>query len=156
MGQSSSWSAWGSLLPIWAKLSTGGFFSCVLLGKRTADPERSSQTYFTSIDAVWAKEVPLGVSSIHLIPWGVTPKTPHFGSSMGISSINVYARISFQRSNLQKFLWKAKLQPKSRNNRKCCITFQWYEIDENFQQTAYKKPTSWNRLATSEFVCGTT
>ena len=40
------------------------FFSGDLLGKRTADPERSSPTYYTSIDAVSAKDVPFGVSSI--------------------------------------------------------------------------------------------
>jgi hypothetical protein len=40
--------------------SSHGFFSGDLFGKRTADPERSSPTNYTSIDAVSAKEVPLG------------------------------------------------------------------------------------------------
>jgi hypothetical protein len=54
-------------------------FSGDLLGKRTADPERSSPTYYKSIDAVSAKDVPFGVSSICLIPQGsYPPKTPHF------------------------------------------------------------------------------
>jgi hypothetical protein len=44
------------------------FFSDDLLGKPTADPERSSRTYYTSIVAVSAKDVPFGVSSIRLIP----------------------------------------------------------------------------------------
>jgi hypothetical protein len=34
------------------------FFSGDFSGKPTADPERSSPTYYTSIDAVSAKDVP--------------------------------------------------------------------------------------------------
>jgi hypothetical protein len=41
----------------------------VSLGSHIADAERSSPTYHTSVDAVWAKDVPLGISSIHLNPW---------------------------------------------------------------------------------------
>ena len=63
---------------------------------------------------------------------------------------------SFQWSNLQKFVSKAKLQPNSKHQRKCPITFERYKIDENFQQTTYIKPTPRNRLATFEFVCATT
>jgi hypothetical protein len=60
------------------------FFSRDFSDTRTADPERSRPTYYTSIDAVSAKDVPLGVSSIRLIPWGrYTLKTPHFGDSNG-------------------------------------------------------------------------
>jgi hypothetical protein len=67
---------------------SGRFFSGDFSGKRTADPERSSPTYYTSIDAVPAKEVPFGVSSIRLIPWGsYPPKTPHFGAVNGDSQL---------------------------------------------------------------------
>jgi hypothetical protein len=39
----------------------------------------------------------LGVSSIRLIPWGVIPPKPLIlGTSKGISSLNVYGRISVQ------------------------------------------------------------
>jgi hypothetical protein len=37
----------------------GSFFAGVLLGKRTADPERWSSVYYASIDAVSAKDVHL-------------------------------------------------------------------------------------------------
>jgi hypothetical protein len=57
-------------LPIWVKLSTGGVYSGGLFGKRTADPERSSPIYYALIDAVTTKNVPFGVSTIHLIQWG--------------------------------------------------------------------------------------
>jgi hypothetical protein len=42
-------------------------FSAVLLGTRTADAERSSLTYYTSVDAVWAMVVPFGglINSSH-------------------------------------------------------------------------------------------
>jgi hypothetical protein len=66
------------------------FFSGDFSGKRTADPERSgsSHTYYTSVDAVLAKDLPLRVSSIHLIPWGSYPqKLPVLETSMGISSL---------------------------------------------------------------------
>jgi hypothetical protein len=64
------------------------FFSGDLLGKRTADPERSTPTCYTPIDAVPAKEVPFGVSSIRLIPWGSYPrKTPHFWAPNGDSQL---------------------------------------------------------------------
>jgi hypothetical protein len=55
------------------------FFSGDISGKRTADPERSSPIYYTSIDAVSAKDVPFGelIDTSH--PIGeVSPKTPHF------------------------------------------------------------------------------
>ena len=55
------------------------FFSGDLLGKRTADPERSSPTYYTSIDAVSAKDVPFGglIDTSH--PMGeLSPKNPSF------------------------------------------------------------------------------
>jgi hypothetical protein len=55
------------------------FFSGDLLGKPTADPERSSPTYYTSIDAVSAKDVPFGglIDTSH--PIGeLSPKNPSF------------------------------------------------------------------------------
>jgi hypothetical protein len=52
-------------LLIRVKLSTGADFSGIFLGRLTADAERSSPTYHTSIDAVWAKDVSVGMS--HLI-----------------------------------------------------------------------------------------
>ena len=55
------------------------FFSGVLLGKRTADPEPSSTTCYTSIDAVSAKDVPLGglIDTSHPI-WELFPQNPSF------------------------------------------------------------------------------
>jgi hypothetical protein len=50
---------WSRLL-IWVEFLTGGvfyFFPDDFSGKRTADPERLSPTYYTSIDAVSAKDV---------------------------------------------------------------------------------------------------
>jgi hypothetical protein len=72
---------WGLRLPIWVTLSTGGVFSGVLIGKCTADPECSSPTYYTSIDAVSVKiNVPLeGLDQRYISPHlEVIPKTPHF------------------------------------------------------------------------------
>jgi hypothetical protein len=54
-------------------------FSCDFSGKRTADPKRSSLTYYTSIDAVSAKEVPFVglIDTSH--PIGeLSPKNPSF------------------------------------------------------------------------------
>jgi hypothetical protein len=56
------------------------FFSGDLLGKRTADPERSSPTYYTSIDAVSANDVLFWglIDTSH--PMGSYPrKTPQVG-----------------------------------------------------------------------------
>jgi hypothetical protein len=64
------------------------FFSGDLLGKRTADPARSSPTYYTSIDAVPAKDVPFRrlIDTSH--PMGdLSPKTPHFGAVNGDSQL---------------------------------------------------------------------
>ena len=55
------------------------FFSSDLLGKRTADPERSAPTCYTPIDAVPAKDVPFGglIDTSH--PLGeLFPKNPSF------------------------------------------------------------------------------
>jgi hypothetical protein len=54
-------------------------FSGDLLGKRTADPERSSPTCYTPIDAVPVKDVPFGgiIDTSH--PVGeLFPKNPSF------------------------------------------------------------------------------
>ena len=55
------------------------FFSADLLGKRTADPERSTSTYYTPIDAVPAKDVPFGGLIDMSHPIGeLSPKIPSF------------------------------------------------------------------------------
>jgi hypothetical protein len=57
------------------------FFSSDFSGQPTADLERSSPTYYTSIDAVSAKEVPFGsiIDTSH--PIGeLSRKTAHFGA----------------------------------------------------------------------------
>jgi hypothetical protein len=55
------------------------FFSGDLLSKCTADPERSSPTYYTSIDAVSAKNVPFeGLIDMSHPIGELSPKTPHF------------------------------------------------------------------------------
>jgi hypothetical protein len=78
------------------------FFSGVLFGKRTANPERSSPTYDTSIDAVSAKDVPLVVSSINLISRASYSKTPRLRDKR-ISGLNVYARISAHKKHIETF-----------------------------------------------------
>jgi hypothetical protein len=61
----------------WQRFPFSGDFS----GKRTADPERSSPTYYTSVDAVSTKDVPLG-SHRYVSSYGVDiPKNP---SSWGL------------------------------------------------------------------------
>jgi hypothetical protein len=57
--------------------------------RRTLDPH-----IYTSIDAVWSKDVSFGASSAWRHPWGSNPQTPHLGLGMGISSVNVFHRIS--------------------------------------------------------------
>jgi hypothetical protein len=55
------------------------FFSGDLLGKPIADPERSTPTYFTSIDAVSAKDVPFGGLIDMSHPIGeLSPTNPSF------------------------------------------------------------------------------
>jgi hypothetical protein len=72
------------------------FFSGDFSGKRTADPEHSSSTYYTSINELSAKDVPFGglIDTSHSMG-KLSPKKPLIlGKSMGISSSNVYGRIS--------------------------------------------------------------
>ena len=86
----------GSRFPIWVKLSTGGVFSGVLFSKRTADPKRLSPIYYTSIDAVSAKDVPLGSHRYISSHGELSPKTPHFGVFNG----------DFQHKGLRAYLGK--------------------------------------------------
>jgi hypothetical protein len=77
------------------------FFSGVMLGNCTADTERSSLTYFTSVDAVSARDVPFGglIDTSH--PMGSYRQKPLIlGTSMGIASLNVYGRISAQKKRI--------------------------------------------------------
>jgi hypothetical protein len=102
------------------KLSTGGLFSGDFSGKRTADPERSSHTYYISIDAVSAKDVPVGglIDTPHPME-ELSPKTPHFGTPMGISSLNVYGRISAQKKRMMTTLDSSKCT--SRQDTQCVV-----------------------------------
>jgi hypothetical protein len=50
----------GVAAPYMGEIYGSRSFSGDLLGKRTADPERSSPTCYTSIDAIPAKDVPVG------------------------------------------------------------------------------------------------
>jgi hypothetical protein len=63
-------------------------FSGDLLGKRTADPERSSSTCYTSIDAVPAKEVPFGslIDTSHPVR-ELSPQNPSFWGVNGDSQL---------------------------------------------------------------------
>jgi hypothetical protein len=73
---------------VYGSRSSFFFFSGYFLGKRTADPERSSPTCYTSIDAVPAKDVPFGglIDTSH--PMGsYSPQTPHFGDVNGDSQL---------------------------------------------------------------------
>jgi hypothetical protein len=64
------------------------FFSGDMLGKRTADPERSSPTNYTSIDAASAKDVPFVCLIDTSYPMGSYPrKTPNFGAVNGDSQL---------------------------------------------------------------------
>jgi hypothetical protein len=79
------------------KLSAGRvflFFSDGFSGKRTADPERSIPTYYASMDAVLAKDMPMAglIDTSHLMGELTPKKTLIAGSPMWISSLNVYAR----------------------------------------------------------------
>jgi len=61
----------------------GVFFSGDLLGKRTAESERSSPTYYTSIDAVSAKDVPFGGLIDMSQPIGeLSPQNPSFSGRL--------------------------------------------------------------------------
>jgi hypothetical protein len=73
------------------------FFAGHFSGKRATDPEPSSPTDYTSIDAVLAKDVPFGslIDTSH--PMGeLSPKIPHFGAVNRDFHLNVYGRISAQ------------------------------------------------------------
>jgi hypothetical protein len=62
-------------------------FSRDLSGKRTADNERSSPTYYTSIDAVSTKEVPFGGPIDKSHPMGSYPQNPSiWGRQWGFSA----------------------------------------------------------------------
>jgi hypothetical protein len=62
-----------------------------------SQPERPIPTYYTSVDEVWAKDVPLGVLS----HGGVTPPKPlSFRSSIAISSSRVYTITSAQNKRI--------------------------------------------------------
>jgi hypothetical protein len=64
------------------------FFSGDFSGKPTADPERSRPTYYTSIDAVSAKEVRFGGLKYTSHPVEeLSPKTHHFGAVNGDSQL---------------------------------------------------------------------
>jgi hypothetical protein len=66
------------------QLSTGGVNSGVLLGMCTADPERSSPTHYTSIDAILAKDVSLmGLSVTSNVVGELHSKTPYFRDVSG-------------------------------------------------------------------------
>jgi hypothetical protein len=53
-----------------------------LLGKRTTDAERSTPTYYISVDASWAKYEPLGgLINMSLLMRELPIKTPHFRDS---------------------------------------------------------------------------
>jgi hypothetical protein len=54
-----------------------------LLAMRTADPARSSPTYYTLIDAVSAEDVFFRVTTNYPTSQGVTPKTPYFWNGNG-------------------------------------------------------------------------
>jgi hypothetical protein len=66
------------------------FFSGDFSGKRTTDPERSSPTYSTSIDAILAKDVSFrGLIDTSNLMGSYPRKSPHFWDVKGASSLNV-------------------------------------------------------------------
>ena len=70
---------WGVAAPhIGEIVDLRSFFSGLLLGKRTADPERSTPTYYASIGAIPAKDVPLGSHRYISSHGGVIPQNPSF------------------------------------------------------------------------------
>jgi hypothetical protein len=78
----------GVTAPHIGEIYGSGSFSGAFSGKRTADPERSSPTYYTSIDAVSAKDVPFGGFIDTSYPMGeLSPKTPRFGAVNGQSQL---------------------------------------------------------------------
>jgi hypothetical protein len=73
----------------------------------------------------WSRMCFLRVSSIRLIPWRVIPQNPLIlGTSLGISSLNVYGRISAQEKHITT-LNSSKCA--SRQNTHCAIvkTKEW-------------------------------
>ena len=95
---------WLCILTLVLVTFIGGVFSGVLLGKRTADPEHSSPTYHISIDAVSAKDVPLG-SHWYISSRGELPQQPlSFRTSMGYGDFllkRLRARISAHRKRIR-------------------------------------------------------
>jgi hypothetical protein len=79
---------WGIAAPHIGEIYGWRIFSGDFSGKHTADPERSSPSYYTSIDAVSAKEVPFGglIDMSHPME-ELSPKTPHFGAVNGDSHL---------------------------------------------------------------------
>jgi hypothetical protein len=81
------------------KLSTGGgFFSVTSRAKLTADPERSIPTYYTSFEAVSAKDVSLESLIDISHPMAELSKKPHFGNDIG----------DFQLKRLETYLGTAE------------------------------------------------
>jgi hypothetical protein len=91
----------GVAAPYIGEVDRRSFFPLFCIGKGTADPERSSPTYYTSIDACSAKNVLKGVSSIIPSYRGVRPPNPLiFGISLVIFSLHVYGCISAQKKHI--------------------------------------------------------
>jgi hypothetical protein len=60
------------------------YFAGLLFGKHTADTERSNPTYYASINAASANDVPFGVLINVSHPMGeLPPKTPQFRDVSG-------------------------------------------------------------------------
>jgi hypothetical protein len=85
VGQSSWWSAGGIAAPhISEVVGWRSFFHGDFSGKPTAHPERSSPTYYTSIDAVLAKDVPFGgLTDTYHSTGELAPQKTHFGDVNG-------------------------------------------------------------------------
>jgi hypothetical protein len=81
------------------KLATGGIF-CYCRPTASVQSIPSARVPRISVDVVSTKDVPLGspryISLGELYPL----KTPHFGDSVGISSLNVYVRTSAQKKRI--------------------------------------------------------
>jgi hypothetical protein len=81
------------------------YFSGDLLGKRTADPERSSPTCYRSIDAVSAKDVPFGglIDTSHPMR-ELSPQNPSFSGCQWGFPAWMFTCVSRHRTNMSRSL----------------------------------------------------
>jgi hypothetical protein len=110
-----------------------------------AQPTPSARVQYTiyQLTWFWPGMCPLVVTSIYLIPWGVSPKTPNFGEGNGDFQLKLYPHISaqnkqivrmglFQGSNLQKYICRWKTTAKFKEQPKISWNYSTTQDRRNF------------------------